>query len=306
MSLEVIKLGSFDFLSQNSITRIKKMGNITELMQSKNKLNDKIYIKKMSENRYVDLRDGEIHQCENIDNRSENKNSVRQSLGRLRDYINTNVTDIEKCKWVTLTYKENMTDTKQLYKDFEKFHKRLKYKFGDYEYINTCEPQGRGAWHCHILLIFKDKAPYIKNDDMCQIWGQGYTKTKKLSGDINNLGAYLTAYLGDFALDDIDNLTDTEKFGLKGSCKDIEVEEDGVKVSKRIVKGGRLHLYPPKFNIYRCSRGIQKPIIENKKEKDIKKESLGQLTFEKTIFVQDTKINFNNQFNYRYYNSKIK
>ena len=64
---------------------------------------------------------GEIKQAQHIESRADNKLQVSQSLKRLRDYINTNVVDVNKCKWITLTYKENMTDTKRLYKDFEKF-----------------------------------------------------------------------------------------------------------------------------------------------------------------------------------------
>ena len=106
--------------------RIKEMGNIIELMHSERK-NNQILIKKISDTEYIDLRTGEIKQCKQIDNRAGNLNSIRQSLGRLRDLLNTNITDTSHCRWVTLTYKENMTDTKQLYKDFDKFNKRMKY-----------------------------------------------------------------------------------------------------------------------------------------------------------------------------------
>ncbi|PBH18287.1 hypothetical protein BGV21_20980, partial [Clostridioides difficile] len=73
---------------------------------------------------------------------------VRASLRRLRDYLNTNITDVSHCKWITLTYSENMTDTKRLYDDFVKFNKRLKYYINKefdltYEYIVSMEPQGR-------------------------------------------------------------------------------------------------------------------------------------------------------------------
>ncbi|PBH18006.1 hypothetical protein BGV21_21115, partial [Clostridioides difficile] len=121
---------------------------------------------------------------------------VRASLRRLRDYLNTNITDVSHCKWITLTYSENMTDTKRLYDDFVKFNKRLKYYINKeldltYEYIVAMEPQGRGALHCHMAMIFETDAPFIPNSKMSELWKQGFTVTKKLD-DVDNVGAYLT------------------------------------------------------------------------------------------------------------------
>ena len=95
---------------------------------------------------------------------------MSKKLGRLRDYLNTNITDVSKGRWVTLTYAENMTNTERLYTDFKKFKQKLKrYLKQEFEYIVAMEPQGRGAWHAHIVLIFENKAPYIPNDEMARI-----------------------------------------------------------------------------------------------------------------------------------------
>lgn len=291
--------------------RVKEMGNIIELMHTERK-NHQILIKKISDTEYIDLRTGEIKQCNQIENRSQNKDSIRQSLGRLRDLLNTNITDPSYCRWVTLTYAENMTDPKRLMKDFEKFNKRMKYALSkegySYEYIVAMEPQGRGAWHAHLVMIFEGQAPYIKNDSkdpkeftMEKMWGQGFTKTKKLE-DVDNVGAYLTAYLGDMELDEYRNLSDEDKKGMTFS----EIREVEIKVSnekKSIIKGGRLHMYPPKFNLYRASRGIKKPVVSYETEKEAqKKVSAATLTFEKTIELSDTDSQFSNTINYRHYN----
>lgn len=291
--------------------RVKEMGNIIELMHTERK-NHQILIKKISDTEYIDLRTGEIKQCNQIENRSQNKDSIRQSLGRLRDLLNTNITDPSHCRWVTLTYAENMTDPKRLMKDFEKFNKRMKYALSkegySYEYIVAMEPQGRGAWHAHLVMIFEGQAPYIKNDSkdpkeftMEKMWRQGFTKTKKLE-DVDNVGAYLTAYLGDMELDEYRNLSDEDKKGMTFS----EIREVEIKVSnekKSIIKGGRLHMYPPKFNLYRASRGIKKPVVSYETEKEAqKKVSAATLTFEKTIELSDTDSQFSNTINYRHYN----
>ena len=282
--------------------RVKEMGNVIEIMYSDRK-NHKIFIKKISDTEYIDLRTGEVKQCNKIDNRAGNLNSVRQSLSRLRDLLNTNITDVSKCRWVTLTYAENMTDSKRLYEDFKNFNKRMRYALSKdgykYEYIVCMEPQGRGAWHAHLVMIFEGQAPYIENKVMASIWGHGFVKVKKLE-DVDNVGAYLTAYLGDMDISDAHNLSNEElngmrSFGLK------EVEVDGIK--KSILKGARLHMYPPKFNLYRFSKGIKKPIVNYETEKKAqKKVSAGTLTFEKTIKLTDADSQFNNTINYRHYN----
>ena len=298
MALKIKTLEEHSRPKDHEEIRVKEMGNVIELMHSERK-NYEIFIKKISDDEYIDLRTGEVKQCNKIDNRAGNLNSVRQSLGRLRDLLNTNITDVSKCRWVTLTYAENMTDPKRLYEDFKKFNMRMRYKGFKYEYIVCMEPQGRGAWHAHLVMIFDDKAPYIDNKFMADTWGHGFTTTKKLE-DVDNVGAYLTAYLGDMDMLEFQNLSEEEQnemkiFGIK------EVEVDGV--SKSILKGARLHMYPPKFNLYRASRGIKKPIVSYENEIEAqKKVSAGTLTFEKTIELSDKDSQFNNTINYRHYN----
>lgn len=291
--------------------KLKTMGNVFEIIYT-DKINTKISIRKLNNDEYLNLNTGEILKCNHIQNRSDNLAQVAQSLKRLRDLINTNVVDTKKCRWITLTYAENMTDTKRLYVEFKNFIKRLRYslKKHHFEYIVAMEPQARGAWHAHLILIFDNEAPYIPNSLMAKIWSFGYTKTKKLT-DIDNVGAYLTAYLGDLELSK-ENLS---YLGLKeNQCNIKQVDEiDGVKLrtSKKIIKGGRLKLYPPKFNLYRCSRGIKEPIIDHMFY-DEAKEKIGDLapTFISSRelvdldFVYDDGKPFRKCIAYEFYNSK--
>lgn len=197
--MEFKKLDNY-YICENDIVCVKEMGNIIEITYLQHK-NIGQTIKKLNDNEYIVISTGEIKQAQHIESRADNKLQVSQSLKRLRDYINTNVIDINKCKWVTLTYKENMTDTKRLYIDFKNFIKRFKYKYGHIEYIVACEPQFRGAWHMHCIIIFDDIAPFIPNSEISKLWRQGFTKTTKLD-NIDNIGAYLTAYLGDMELEE--------------------------------------------------------------------------------------------------------
>ena len=188
-----------------------------------------------------------------------------------------NVINTKLCKWVTLTYKENMKDTTKLYKDFEKFIKRFRYYFNDFkiEYIVAMEPQGRGAWHCHCIFIFDKTPPFINNNEVLQkLWSHGFTKTTNLKS-IDNVGAYLTAYLGDMELNKY-NVSLLKESGLEASKMVFkyvnEIEGKKLKTPKSFIKGGRLYLYPPNFNLYRISKGIKKPIKEMVTYKKAKKK----------------------------------
>lgn len=276
------------------------MGHIYELCYTEHK-NSSATIKLLDKNHYALLSTGEVFECNHIYNRAENMAQVAQSLKRLRDYINTNVTDTSLCKWITLTYRENMQDTKKLYIDFKNFIKRFKYKYGHFEYIVAMEPQERGAWHCHCIVIFDKKAPFIPNSVIQKLWRHGFTKTNKLD-DIDNIGAYLTAYLGDIEYH--------EKYGNEKQYNIKIVEEIGnmkLKKPKKFIKGGRLHMYPPKFNLYRISRGIKAPKKEYYQYSLIKeKAGLAQPTYTKALQLSDTNNNFTNKIIYEYYNTKRK
>lgn len=297
--------------SGRDVVRVKETGNITEIMWIE-KRNSRMYIRKVDADHYIDLREepnpetGEciLHEFNRSENRAQNKAGVAKSLALGRDLLNTNITDVERCRWVTLTYAENMTDPKRLYEDFKNFNKRLRYKLGEkYEYIVAMEPQGRGAWHAHVVMIFSHKAPFIPNHELAEIWGHGFVKVKRLD-NVDNVGAYLTAYLGDLDLADVENGNAEVPNGYH-EIKVVEVEdEQGEKLEKKYIKGGRLHLYPPKFNIFRYSRGIKQPIVElMSADKAEKKVSADTLTFEKTLKISNGEA-FESILNYRYYNAK--
>lgn len=305
--LGILKTYDNDFkMLEGALITFKEMGNIYEIDYCSRR-NIIPNIRLLDKDHYLNIKTGEVIDCKHIENRSENKFQVGQSLKRLRDLINTNVVDTRYWKWITLTYAKNMTDTKQLYKDFEKFIKRVRYRFNKFniEYIIACEPQARGAWHIHLLLGFDKIAPFIPNATIEELWGHGFTKTTQLD-NIDNVGAYLTAYLGDMELTE-ENVSLLMKSGLELTKNDIkEVSEiDGIKLKepKSFIKGGRLYMYPPKFNLYRASRGMKKPTITKMPYYDAKKK-VGSLkpTYTSCINITDTNNNFSNQYYYEYYN----
>lgn len=275
-------------LNADSEVVVVETGNQTEIKYCIN--NTGGYIRKISKDFYYDIRSGEVKEYNHqATSRKDNKSSIKRTMSNLRKLINTNITDYKKVIFVTLTYKENMTDPKQLYNDVRKFHQKLKiylknnnlpYDFG---YISATECQARGAFHQHNLYFFNTPAPYIPNDKLQELWGKGFTKTKSLK-NVDDIGMYLTAYLTDLDLsEDIEKLT-------------------GKKVDKAIIKGARLKLYPKGFRIYRCSK-VKRPNVYKTTEKEAQqKVNNSVLTYEKTLRISNYEGKTINIINYRNYN----
>ena len=274
--------------------KVTEMGNVIEVQyMSRRNCKQTIQMLKGGE-QFVICATGEIKDIEHHNTRKDNKKGLYKTFANARAVINANVTDVSKVRWCTLTYAENMTDPKRLYKDFEHFNKRFQRYckgkgYSKPEYIVMMEPQGRGAWHAHLLYIWQDqKAPYISNQDFRELWGHGFVRIKKLD-NVDNVGAYLTAYLGDMEIDEMDVSKAVGK-----QCKVVETEdENGKKVKKAIVKGARLDLYPANFNMLRCSRGVKRPVAEMMSQEEAnKKVSAATKTFESAIKLVDNENDF--------------
>jgi hypothetical protein len=246
-------------IGPDAIVNVKECGNVAVVRYSQVE-NKKPHIIKINKDKYIILSEGtgELHDFKHNENRAQDPLSIKESLERLRDYINTNVTKTTNCRWLTLTYQNNITDPKQLYSDFKKFNRKARKKYGTFEYIAVAEPQARGAWHLHCILIFKRKAPFMKNKDVADIWENGFVTVRKINS-VDDVGRYLTAYLSDMTFDELSNLPLNVK---ADKIKVIEMSATtGKKQSKLIIKGERLKLYPPGFHFYRISKGIKPPVV---------------------------------------------
>lgn len=287
------------------LVRLKEMGNILEVRSMSR--TPTMPIKKLDKDYFVELGTGEVKEFKHTERRTDNLTSVAQSLKHMREYINTNVIDPRKALFITLTYAENMSDGQRLYDDFRKFNMRLAYytrknELPPYEYIVAIEPQARGSLHAHLLLIFQKKAPFIPNAELAKIWGRGFVKIKALK-NVDNIGAYLSAYLGDMELGE----TLTAKASGKGFKVVESTDTDGKHQTKAIVKGARLKLYPKGFRVFRKSRGIVPPkITDCTNAEAMQKNGDAALTYEKTIKIVDDGGKTCNVINYRHYNKKRK
>lgn len=224
--------------------KVSEQGNVVEVTRLLRK-NDSCPIERLNADEYVVISEGtgEIHEVEHGTSRVSDVKSVRRTFRKLRALINNNCTEPANLRWITLTYKENMTSTRRLYDDFRKFMQRFRYRYGDCEYIVVAEPQERGAWHMHLIAIFPGKAPYIPKQELYECWSFGFVNCKAVKS-VDNIGAYLSAYVTNLEVDD-------------GEQFDVEAEVDGKQ--KKYVKGARVYLYPAGMQIYRHSRGVKAP-----------------------------------------------
>lgn len=288
-------------IKSNDIVTVTEMNHITEVQYLKSKTPaGTCPIKRLDADRYMLTETGEIKEYVKSETRADNAESLRQTMKRLRYLINNNFTGARNELFLTLTYAENMMDTKRLYRDFEVFMKRLKrhFKGKNVKYLAVCEPQNRGAWHMHVLLkIEKEKNLFLQNELIESLWEQGFVSVKRLQKDVNNLGAYLTSYLTDIEIPDSSENRNIGEIKL--------VEEGGKEVPKRIVKGARLHFYPPNFNFYRSSRNCKKPLRRRMKYSSILRKRLGEKVYENTTVIVDKTVDFNDDKFEENYSGKV-
>ena len=279
---------------------LKSMGNIKQITIL-DRQNSGATIKPISAHEYMVVSTGEVRKIVyHAHDRTGNIRSLEKTMRNLRDLINTNVTpsNIQQVRFITLTYRENMRDTEKLYTDFRDFNKRLrryvKKEYGlSYEYIVCVEAQGRGAFHLHMIAIFPQIPPFIENEKLSKLWSHGFVSIKSLNGNIDNIGAYLTAYLSDL---DIESGIPLTSDLLQGELREVLTEQGN---NKHIIKGARLKLLPVGLNIYRYSRGIQKPTIEKMSYGDAL-DALSNANYQKVhesaIKISDPERDFNNTY----------
>jgi len=267
-------------IPRKALVKVTEMNHIVELVYTHNVSNTLEKYVKLDKNSYavIERETGEVLEVKDYEikeNRAQNIAGLKRSMKKIRDLINNNFTGGLNELFITLTYAlvdgKPMTDTKKASRDFQTFIKRFKRKFHDAVWLAVLEPQASGAWHWHLLVKFTDwKSPaqirIDNNEVIFPLWGHGWTKTKSLNR-VDNIGAYLGGYLSSVEIseENREEIFDT----VYKSGRDLSIEEkevtgaNGKKISKKFVKGGRLHLYPSGTNIYRCSREIKPPKTQN-------------------------------------------
>ncbi|WP_455717077.1 hypothetical protein [Anaerosporobacter sp.] len=148
-----VKKVSSDGVKLYDLTKVKlKTVGKTSVVQFSAGVNKSCPVRNLSKDIYMDIATGEVKEKKKSQNRYQSLKSVRKSINRLMDLIRCNVTDTVKCKWITLTYADVMTDGKQAFLDAKLFLRKLKRYLAKqsnftngqkiFQYITVAEPQG--------------------------------------------------------------------------------------------------------------------------------------------------------------------
>ena len=228
-------------------------------------------IQMLPDGKYMNLDTGEIKEIRHHEDESRGSHisNMYRTFRTIRSILDANITDTDHTLAITLTYAEPMNDTKKATIDFKRFRIRIKnYCKRNHlsvpEYIVIFEPQASGSWHMHVFFIWTDmNAPYIPHDKLTKYWKNGFTTIRRVH-NITNIGSYFTFSLANLDLDaNISNLGKKAIYEGKGrKVETKQIYENGQLKSKWIIKGERIKYYPTGFNIYRCSKGIKRPIVE--------------------------------------------
>ena len=158
-------------------------GNIIEVYEY-----EKSIVKGETNNRY-----GRSIEANEEDNTRHRKNTLAKARKMVRRLINANVYKSgEKPKFLTLTFNEHITEIEQANYEFKKFRQRLEYDMNiKLEYVAVIEFQKSGRIHFHVVFF---NLPYIKANDLANIWANGFIKINAIS-HVDNIGAYVTKYM---------------------------------------------------------------------------------------------------------------
>lgn len=262
-------------IPENSYVRLSIQGyNYFEVLKMAKQ--PKATVCKLNKFEYVKLSTGECKKYSEakLNSPIKDPNNLRKTFKKLREYIRTNFFGNPNELFVTITYRENMQDPKRLMKDFEKFMKKLKYHYKElkFEYIVIAEPQERGAWHIHMLLkAVNTKEKLVLDYNLLRaLWGwqKGSVHCEPIKENVTELGAYFVAYFTNLVVNE-------------------DKEKPNDTTNKKIIKGGRLSMYPKNFKFFRTSRGIKKPKEITTKYNTLKKMGL-EKTFEQAFSIDET------------------
>jgi len=294
--MRVRKVNSNDVKIHDLVqVKLKTAGN-TSVVQFTAGNNKTCSVVNLSKDTYLDKKTGEVKQKKKSESRYQSPKSVRKSINRLMDLIRCNATDPAKCKWLTVTYKDVMTDGKQAFLDAKLFLRKLKRYLAkqidltagqkSFKYITIAEPQGErhgNSWHLHMLLIFDDTAPFIANDTISELWSHGITSSHKVF-DADGLALYFKVYLSDIEYED-NNVDDEDNTNKPAT---VEKLVDGV--TKQFIKGERLKYYPAGMNLYSSSRGMKKPVVEEMTNQEaMARVGDAELVYRETYSIGDDK-----------------
>lgn len=243
-------------IKNERIVKVTKYNNatnnidITAMSHAENVL--KRYRKK-SNSEYLDTQTGEIIEYEKREYKT--KKGISRSMNKVKKYIKNNFTGAPNELFITLTLSSNIQDKNEIKSYFNRFWKKLKYRYEGLEYIYVIEIQEeRECPHLHLLIKdLKNEHLYIKNETIQSLWGQGITKTSRISKtNIHH------------TINESEQMQRTEHLFMPQQIIGIEG------VTSYMTKSKSKEMLPNGMKIYSKSKGIIAPLTEKMKYQNIK------------------------------------
>ena len=122
--------------------------------------------------------------------------SIKRSKRKIFELVNTNYLE-GKSSFLTITFKENLTDYDLAMNYWKRFKQKVEYNFKiKLQYCGVVEFQERGAIHFHICLF---NVGYMEQEKLYNMWNSivpGGINIKGIKDNqCDNVGAYMTYYM---------------------------------------------------------------------------------------------------------------
>jgi len=144
---------------------------------------------------------GGLHSLRSDKKQLRRDDSVWRSRQRIIRLVNSNENKYgQKMKFITYTFKNNVTDLKEARIWWELYIRKVRKQFGSIKYLGVAEIQkkryektGYKVWHFHVLF-FNLPFTYGAKDLHANWWGEGFVKIITID-HVKNVGLYVSKYL---------------------------------------------------------------------------------------------------------------
>ena len=213
------------------------------------------------------------------------KNSIIRSRNAVSRIINANVwrykyldKEIYTPQFITLTFRDEITDITEANLYFNKYIKRLNYELNKrkrdpVQYINVIEFQKRGVVHFHAIFFNLFLLDNEREDRwLANIWSHGFVEVLPLKKS-DKIAGYLTKYMTKENMDER-LLTKKKYFCSRGIYRPIIINEEVLADELNMKLGDFVRTYS---NEYKTPTGnVIKYAVYNLEDEEVKK--LGYFT----------------------------
>lgn len=168
-------------------------------------------------------------------NGTRTESSFFRAKGTVKRLINANLDQCDggkfRPRFITFTFKENITKVKEANAKFTKFIRKFNYSLklekSHLKYISVIEFQKRGAVHYHTLFFNLPFIPHLY-DNLRKLWGHGSVNSKKID-KVKNLGSYVCKYM-------TKNINDKRLYGQKCYFASMNLKKPRTIYNESVVK----------------------------------------------------------------------